>query len=59
MEREDTPLFPVEALREALANAFVHRDYGIGGAVLMLPPYSRPRPIRNKAPGQPLQPVAA
>jgi ATP-dependent DNA helicase RecG len=31
MEREDTPLLPVEALREALANAFVHRDYSIGG----------------------------
>jgi ATP-dependent DNA helicase RecG len=30
MEREDTPLFPVEALREALANAFVHRDYATG-----------------------------
>ena len=28
---EDTPLLPVEALREALANAFVHRDYSIGG----------------------------
>ena len=31
IEREDTPLLPVEALREALANAFVHRDYAIGG----------------------------
>jgi predicted HTH transcriptional regulator len=31
MEREDTPLLPVEALRETLANAFVHRDYAIGG----------------------------
>ncbi len=31
MAREDTPLLPVEALREALANAFVHRDYAIGG----------------------------
>ena len=31
MEREDTPLLPVEALREALANAFVHRDYSVGG----------------------------
>ncbi len=31
MEREDTPLLPVEALREALANAFVHRDYAIDG----------------------------
>jgi len=29
-EREDTPLFPIEALREALANAFVHRDYASG-----------------------------
>lgn len=31
MEREDTPLLPVEALRETLANAFVHRDYATGG----------------------------
>ena len=31
MERVDTPLLPMEALREALANAFVHRDYAIGG----------------------------
>ena len=31
MEREDKPLLPVEALREALANAFCHRDYSIGG----------------------------
>ncbi|MDR2880804.1 MAG: putative DNA binding domain-containing protein [Azoarcus sp.] len=30
MEREDIPLFPVEALREALANAIVHRDYATG-----------------------------
>ena len=31
LEREDTPLLPMEALREALANAFVHRDHAIGG----------------------------
>ncbi|HZN40780.1 MAG TPA: ATP-binding protein [Planctomycetota bacterium] len=30
-ERVDDPLYPPEALREALANAFCHRDYAIGG----------------------------
>ena len=31
-ERVDEPLFPPLATREALANAFCHRDYSIGGS---------------------------
>lgn len=38
-ERVDEPLYPPEALREALANAFCHRDYTIGGGSVAVAVY--------------------
>ncbi len=38
-ERVDDPLYPPVALREALANAFCHRDYSIGGGSVSLAVY--------------------
>jgi ATP-dependent DNA helicase RecG len=38
-ERVDDPLYPPVALREALANAFCHRDYAIGGGSVAVAVY--------------------
>ncbi|MDE2763473.1 MAG: putative DNA binding domain-containing protein [Gemmatimonadota bacterium] len=37
--RVDEPMYPVESLREALANAICHRDYSIGGGSIAIGVY--------------------
>ena len=39
LERKDTLLFPIAALREALVNAICHRDYSIPGGAISLAIY--------------------
>ena len=35
MRRKDTPLLPIAAIREAIVNAVVHRDYAITGSKVL------------------------
>ena len=73
-EREDEPLFPLETLREALVNAFCHRDYTIvGGAVSLaifddrleiwsdgtLPFGLKPEDLKREHPSRPRNPLIA
>ena len=47
IERADTPLYPMEALREALANALCHRDYGLQGGSIGVAIYDDRLEITN------------
>lgn len=49
-ERIDDPLYPPEALREALANALCHRDYTIGGGAISLAIYDDRLEISSTGP---------
>ncbi|MBI5365976.1 MAG: hypothetical protein HZA54_02970 [Planctomycetes bacterium] len=47
MRREDQPAYAPRALREALANAFCHRDYSIGGGAVTVALYDDRLEIAN------------
>jgi ATP-dependent DNA helicase RecG len=49
-ERVDDPLYPPEALREALANALCHRDYAAGGASFSIAIYDDRLEIASTGP---------
>ncbi len=53
LEREDRPLVPEKALREAIVNAVVHRDYAITGARVLR---GIREPHRRDQPRHPPQP---
>jgi ATP-dependent DNA helicase RecG len=50
--REETKMFPKQALRELIANALVHQDFSISGASVMIEMFSDRIEISN--PGRPL-----
>jgi len=50
--RQDTPMYPVLALREFIANALIHQDFSIGGTSPMVEVFKSRIEITN--PGTPL-----
>jgi ATP-dependent DNA helicase RecG len=50
MRREDRPAYPPRATREALANAFCHRDYTAGGGAVSVAMYDDRLEIANPGP---------
>ncbi len=50
LDRQDEPLYPPAALREALANAFCHRDYAIGGGSVGIGVYDDRLEITSSGP---------
>lgn len=73
-EREDEPLFPLAALREALVNAFCHRNYQTPGGAVSLGVYDdrleiwsdgtlpfglRPEDLKRDHPSRPRNPLIA
>ena len=49
-ERVDDPLYPPTALREALANALCHRDYGVGSGSVSLAIYDDRLEVKSTGP---------
>jgi len=47
LEREETPLIPSDVIREAIINAFCHRDYGVYGGSVKLAIYEDRMEIQN------------
>ncbi len=53
--REEVKLVPEIAIREVVANALIHQDFGIGGASIMVEVYADRVEVSN--PGDPIVPV--
>lgn len=62
LERVETPLIPLDAIREAMINAFCHRDYNVYGGSVKLAIYDDRMEILNQGgllPGVTLEKIKA